>query len=238
MENTDSPALVGDRVVSYCRSRVSDAILSFMAKRTRLEKLRLMNNVFGWLAIVLTGLVLICVILLVVVVSATETPLPALSAESPIGLTISAFAALAAIGGFILSARQVRREKAFSAVQLKRTQLEIERLQRELAVGNSPSSASVFIRISGIELKPPLLKQFFESTAGLIVWCEALEGADDETKAKLLLDLEGSTHSVTWQGEDGWQHDQIMQILSAKAESRKSPDGKTITSYSYALTEV
>ena len=96
----------------------------------------------------------------------------------------------------------------------------------------------MFIRIAGIELKPPLLRGFIEPDGGLHVWCEALEGVHDESGAKKLLDMESCTQSVKWENKDGVEHQRIMQLLAANTHSRKSPDGKKITHYNFTLVEV
>ena len=96
----------------------------------------------------------------------------------------------------------------------------------------------MFIRIAGIELKLPLLQGFSEPDGGLTVWCKALEGVHDESGAKKLLDMEGLTQSVKWEDKAGVEHERIMQVLAAKTEPGKSPDGKKITRYIFTLVEV
>ena len=96
----------------------------------------------------------------------------------------------------------------------------------------------MFIRIGEIELKPPLLRGFVEPDGGLHVLCEALEGIVDESGAKKLLDMEGLTQSVKWEDKAGVEHERIMQVLAAKTEPGKSPDGKKITRYIFTLVEV
>lgn len=96
----------------------------------------------------------------------------------------------------------------------------------------------MFIRIAGIELKPPILKRFTEGDGGLIVWCEALEGAHGEEKATKALALEGTTQSVKWQDKAGEVEECIMLVIGTQSHERQTPDGKTITSYTYTLRDV
>jgi len=96
----------------------------------------------------------------------------------------------------------------------------------------------MFIRIAGIELKPPLLQRVLYPDGGLTVSCEALEGVHNEGGAKKLLAMKGSTQSVKWEDKAGVEHEQPMQVLVAKMQSEKSPDGKKITHYNFTLVEV
>ena len=96
----------------------------------------------------------------------------------------------------------------------------------------------MFIRIAGIELKPPLLQRFSYPVGGLTVWCEALEDVHDESGAKKLLDMKGFTQSVKWEDKVGVEYEQPMQVLVAETDSWKNPDGKKITRYMFTLIYV
>jgi len=94
----------------------------------------------------------------------------------------------------------------------------------------------MFIRIGEIKLKPPLLRRFIEPDGGLTVLCEALEGVVDESEAKKLLDMKGSTQLVEWEDKAGVKHPpRIMLLLATETRSKKSPDGKNITHYTFAM---
>jgi len=97
----------------------------------------------------------------------------------------------------------------------------------------------MFIRIGKIELKPPLLRGFIEPDGGLTVSCEALEDVVDQSAAKKLLDMKGSTELVEWKDKAGVEHvPRTMWLPNAETWSKKSPDGKNITCYTFALKEV
>jgi hypothetical protein len=95
---------------------------------------------------------------------------------------------------------------------------------------------NMYARIAGIDLTPPILRNFIEPDGGLVILCEVIAGIQDESKLKKLLRLKDTTQHVKWEDKNERVHDATMTILGTDVSSRKGPDGQKITTYAYTLT--
>ncbi|TSA51691.1 hypothetical protein D4R47_00125 [archaeon] len=96
----------------------------------------------------------------------------------------------------------------------------------------------MFIRIAGIELKPPQLKRIMKVDGGLHVYCDAIEGIHDESKLKKLPPLKGTTQHVKWEDADGLIQEESATVVDVSVSSRETPDGTKITNYVCTLAWV
>lgn len=96
----------------------------------------------------------------------------------------------------------------------------------------------MYARIAGIDLTPPILRNFIEPDGGVVIYCEVIAGIQDESKLKKLLSLKDTTQHVKWEDKSGVVHDDTMTILGTEVSSREGPDGQKITTYAYTLAVI